>query len=258
MKNGVPLIINQITSFILFLAFLIVTLLYTYLKRKAPSNKAKRIYKYLAIAWTFFTLTYLSTFLRNFFPREGWDAIHIWAFKIEVAVSGVGVIWLFKFISELYNVKKWEHLFTLLGWGIGGSSFLLYLFWGATTSPPSGFSTEHYEAGVEIIPPFLLTIVLLSAILAIIISFLVTAVYFNLKLVRPEMQRKITLVSIAYIIFWIMQILEGMPILAETWGNLGMILTRGLLASMALISVITWVGKQNFVNTIRKLLLSQK
>jgi len=82
------LLINEITTAAISVLFLLVALIYRYLMMRAPSEASRRIYRFLWIAWMFFTLTYVLLFVRNLIIDVN---INIWINKIDTALTAVGL-----------------------------------------------------------------------------------------------------------------------------------------------------------------------
>ncbi|MEX0567955.1 MAG: hypothetical protein Q6363_002205 [Candidatus Njordarchaeota archaeon] len=236
-------LLNLATTLMVVISFLMVVYIYNFLRKKVASEVARKVYTYLVIAWTFFTITYVFALIRN--PIED-IAINIWINKIDTAVTAIGAAFLFMFLGELYGSKRFKIAFSIIGFIVASVVFVVYLFW-------PGFSAEASEFGVEVIPPSFVKIVVLCGILTIVGAFLFTAVYFSLKVEKPELKRKVIYVSISYIIFWIFQLMEAGGIMVEALGGIGIIITRITLVLMAFTIIVIWAGKDKFMEGLKSL-----
>lgn len=245
---SIPFIINQFTSLLLFISFGIVAGIYKYLMKQAPSETSKRIYKYLVIAWLCFTFTYVILFIRNFFPPS-WKDAHRWVNKFDTSITSFGITWLFMFLGELYASKKPKRTIQIVGWCTGLIGAFIY-----SLSP--GLEPESTAYGVEVVLSSIAEITALTVILAIMLAFVATILYFQLAVVS-KLEKKITLVSITYIIFWIFQLSEAGGLLfwildSAGFGGLGMVINRVMLILTAFLTIIVWAGKQKFNEAIRR------
>jgi len=234
------LLINQLTTLMLIISYMVVVLTYRYLMNTAPSEKAGTIFRYLVYAWTLFTLTYILLFVRNMSSDIG---LNIIINKIDTAITAFGAIFLFFFMGELYESRTMRNIMVCIGISVGLLASIVYIAYG-------GFEAESTEYGIEVIPPPFVGLVVLISIMIIIGSFLFTSVYVGLKTVNPKLKRRIVSVSIAYVVWWIFQLFEAGGILLHLMGSLGMIINRIILAVLAFILIIVWAGKQRFVEAI--------
>ena len=235
------LIINEVTTLVLVVLFLMVALIYKYLKDSAPSETSRRIYRYLFLAWLFFTLTYALLFIRNLILDE---AINIWINKIDTSITAIGALFLYMFLGELYGSEKPKKIITALGIFEAIVATITYMFW-------PGFDAKPTEFGLEVIPPKTVLLIVLALILLIIVIFLFTAAYLGIKTEKPELRKRIISVSISYTIWWIFQLIEAGGILVELLGGIGMIITRAVLSILAFVIIYVWVGKEKFLEAVR-------
>jgi len=134
-------------------------------------------------------------------------------------------------------------------WGICEAiiAIVVYVGW-------PGFTTASSEYGIEVVPPKEVLLTVLILILMIIVLFIFTAVYLGIKVEKPELKRKIILVSICYSVWWVFQLIEAGGILVEMLGGIGMIITRSILSVLAFIIIYVWAGKTRFLEAIRGLI----
>lgn len=236
-------LLNFTTTLMVVVSFFIVVYIYNFLRKKVTSEVAKRVYTYLVIAWIFFTFTYILALARN--PIDD-VVVNIWINKVDTAITAIGAAFLFMFLGELYGSKRFKVAFSLIGYVVATIVFVVYLFW-------PGFNAEVSEFGIEVIPPSIVKIIVLLGILTIVGSFLFTAIYFGVRVEKPELKRKVIYVSISYIVFWVFQLMEAGGILVEMSGGIGIIITRATLILMAFIIIIIWAGKEKFMEGLKSL-----
>ena len=192
----------------------------------------------------FFTLTYALLFIRNLIADV---EINIWINKIDTVLTAVGSLFLYMFMGELFGTSRARRIFLVLGICEAIIATVVYVGW-------PGFTATSSEYGIEVIPPKEVLLIVLILILMIIILFIFTAVYLGIKIEKPELKRKIALVSICYSVWWIFQLIEAGGILVEKLGGVGMIITRSILSVLAFIIIYVWVGKTKFLEAIRGLI----
>ncbi len=238
------LIINEVTTCIVALLFFLVAMIYKYLMNIAPTETSQRIYRYLFTAWIFFTLTYVLLFIRNLIMDE---TLNIWINKIDTALTAIGALFLYVFMGELFGTSKAKKIFTILGIGEAIIATAVYVGW------PS-FTTETSDYGVEVIPPQEVLIIVLALILLIIVLFVFTAIYLGMRTEKPELKRRITLVSTCYSIWWVFQLIEAGGILVTMLGGVGMIITRAILSILAFVIIYVWAGRTKFVEALKSIM----
>ena len=236
-------LINQLTTLMLIVSYLVVTLTYRYLMNTAPSEKARTIFRYLIYAWVLFTLTYVLLFVRNMSSDATFNII---INKVDTAITAFGAIFLFFFMGELYESRTMRNIIVSIGVCVGAVATAVYLAWG-------GFYVESTEFGIEVIPPPFVGIVVLICIVVIISTFLFTSTYIGLRAVNPELRRRIVLVGVTYSVWWVFQLFEAGGFLIHLLGPLGMIINRIILAVLAFVLIIIWAGKHRFVEAIRSI-----
>lgn len=239
------IIINQITTLMIIFSYTIVVLIYHYLARTAPSEKAKASYKNLVYAWLLFTLTYVLLFIRNMSTSADFN---IFINKINTASTAFGAIFLFFFLGNLYESKRSKKIMGSLGLAVGILTSIVYIAFG-------DFRAEETPYGIEVIPPPIVKLVVLLGIIVIIGSFLFTSFYLGIKTINPVLKRKIALVSMFYSAWWVFQLFEAGGILLDIMGPGGMLLNRIVLAIFAFIIILVWAGKLRFIEALRALVI---
>lgn len=250
MKWSLGILINQVSTCILAISLFIVASVYHALRNEAPTGRGKQIYENMFLAWTCFSCTYILTFFRNFFPTT-WPTMHIWLYRIDVAVSGIGGFFLFSFLGLIYHSERAKKIYSFLGKGITVTSLLLYLGWNFIIPTSTIFTTTASRYGVEVIPPTIIRTLLFLMILTMISVFAFTIVVFHFKRVKPKIKRKVMWVNSSYIFYWIWTLFEGAGTLTTLLGGLGMILTRIVLICTGFLTIIVWTGKKRFIKVIK-------
>lgn len=243
---SILLLLGQITILLVIIAFTIVTWTYYLLRTQVNSRKPKCTYTYLVIAWSFFTITYILLFFRkplSITHRE----LHILIYKAEVVVTGVNIGWLYMFLSEVYASRIQKYAMIVVGWGICILSSIFFF-----QSSMSKFGLNPTDFGTEVIPPYSARILIAIGLTAIVVAFIVTVIHLRLKLLNPELQKKIQRVGLSYTIFWVFQLFEagGAPTLFK---GLGVVLTRIGLVIVAFLTIRAWAGKKMFRKALREL-----
>lgn len=239
------LIINQVTTFFLFLVFLLSSFVYNYLRTQAPSSSSRSLYKRLVIGWLALSFSPLFGLIRGFRPAT-YELYHIWGLKLSLFSGMIGIIWIFMFVGKLYESEWIRKTLYIVGWGIGLTPIILGII-----ASDRAFEIVPSDSGVEIILPDVLGLTSLVSFLSMIIVFGITLLYFNFQMIPSKLKKKITRVSLAYIVFWFSQILESGGILISHFMGFGMLLTRILIMISAFMTIIAWAGKKKFFEAFK-------
>lgn len=235
---------------IIAFALLLVTLIYNYLRNEAPSREGRAIYRYLVFSWAFLTLMYIVYSLQIFLLPLFGVGYSVQFNKISRAFTGLSIVFLFMFIGELYEIKKVKKFFTAIGWIVGLAFSILFIAW-----PASSFTIEEE---IEVLPPSSLIFMGIIAMVIIGVTFVATILYFRNRTVKRELKRKVTYMSITYILFWTLQLFEAVELIEavtffeplHAYGFTGLLIKFGVFF-LAFLTIIIWAGFQQFKTALK-------